>query len=80
MLMDGENILTIDQLVGAFPAFSEKTIRWWIYNGKRNGFEACLIRIGASRCGASTGLFKMCDYYLPIQGARLHIVRATLRC
>ncbi len=45
--MDGENILTIDQLVGAFPAFSEKTIRWWIYNGKRNGFEACLIRIGA---------------------------------
>jgi len=45
--MDGENILTIDQLVLAFPAFGEKTVRWWIYNGKSNGFEACLIRIGS---------------------------------
>ncbi len=31
--MDGENILTIDQLVGAFPAFSEKTIRWNLWLG-----------------------------------------------
>ena len=45
--MDGENILTIDKLVTAFPAFGEKTVRWWIYNGKSNGFEACLIRIGS---------------------------------
>lgn len=45
--MDGENILTIDQLVSAFPAFGEKTVRWWIYNGKSNGIEACLIRIGS---------------------------------
>jgi len=45
--MDGENILTIDQLVTAFPAFGEKTVRWWIYNGRTNGFEACLIRIGS---------------------------------
>lgn len=45
--MDGENILTIDQLVTAFPAFGEKTVGWWIYNGKSNGFEACLIRIGS---------------------------------
>ena len=45
--MEGDNILTIDQLVAAYPAFSEKTVRWWIYNGKSNGFEACLIRIGS---------------------------------
>ena len=45
--MDGDNILTVDQLAEAFPAFSEKTVRWWIYNGKSNGFEACLIRIGS---------------------------------
>ncbi|MAU40103.1 MAG: hypothetical protein CMF31_00605 [Kordiimonas sp.] len=45
--MNGDNILTIDQLVMAFPAFSEKTVRWWIYNGNSNGFEACLIRIGS---------------------------------
>lgn len=45
--MKEDNILTIDQLVELFPAFAEKTVRWWIYNGKSNGFEACLIRIGA---------------------------------
>lgn len=45
--MHGDNILTIDQLVAAYPAFGEKTVRWWIYNGKNNGFEACLIRIGS---------------------------------
>ena len=60
--MDGDNILTIEQLVTAFPAFGEKTVRWWIYNGKSkhlkrlpcplpngksNDFEACLIRIGS---------------------------------
>lgn len=45
--MDGDNILTIAQLVSVFPAFGEKTVRWWIYNGKSNGFEACLIRIGS---------------------------------
>lgn len=45
--MEGDNILTIDQLVAAYPAFSEKTVRWWIYNGKANGFEAVLIRIGS---------------------------------
>ena len=45
--MNGENILTIDQLVAAYPAFGEKTVRWWIYQGQNNGFEACLIRIGS---------------------------------
>jgi len=45
--MNGDNILTIDQLVAAYPAFGEKTVRWWIYQGKNNGFEACLIRIGS---------------------------------
>jgi len=45
--MDGQNILTVNQLVSAFPAFGEKTVRWWIYNGKTNGFDACLIRIGS---------------------------------
>lgn len=44
--MNGENILTIDQLVSQYPAFTEKTVRWWVFNGKTNGFEACIIRIG----------------------------------
>ena len=45
--MEGENIVTIDQLTELFPAFAEKTVRWWIYNGKSNGFETCVIRIGS---------------------------------
>lgn len=45
--MDGKDLLTIDQLVAEYPAFSEKSVRWWIYQGKTNGFEACLIRIGS---------------------------------
>jgi len=45
--MNGEDLLTIDQLVEKFPAFREKTVRWSIYNGKSNGFEACIIRIGS---------------------------------
>ena len=44
--MNGEDLLSIAQLVEQFPAFQEKTVRWWIYNGKSNGFEACVIRIG----------------------------------
>ncbi|GAB4199199.1 MAG: hypothetical protein Tsb002_34600 [Wenzhouxiangellaceae bacterium] len=44
--MDGEDLLTIEQLVEQFPAFREKSVRWWIYNGKTNGFESCIIRIG----------------------------------
>lgn len=44
--MKGEDLMTIDQLCGEYPAFGEKTVRWWIYNGKSNGFEVCLIRIG----------------------------------
>lgn len=45
--MKGEDLMTIDQLCAEYPAFGEKTVRWWIYNGKTNGFEACLIRIGS---------------------------------
>lgn len=44
--MNGEDILTVEQLAEEYPAFREKSIRWWIHQGKTNGFEACLIRIG----------------------------------
>lgn len=44
--MNGEDILTVAQLAESYPAFSEKTVRWWIYNSQSNGFETCLIRIG----------------------------------
>lgn len=44
--MKGEDLLTIAQLVDAYPAFPEATIRWWIFNAERNDFNVCLIRIG----------------------------------
>lgn len=44
--MDGKDILTVAQVAEQYPAFTEKTIRWWIYNRKTNGFRACIIRIG----------------------------------
>lgn len=39
------DVLTVAQLAELNPAFSESTIRWWIYNAKTNGFEKCLIRV-----------------------------------
>ena len=45
--MNGENIMTVAQLAEEYPAFTEKTVRWWIYNSQSNGFESCIIRIGA---------------------------------
>ncbi len=44
--MEGDDILTINQMVDAYPAFPEATLRWWIFNAARNGFEKCIIRIG----------------------------------
>jgi hypothetical protein len=46
VLMNTHDIMTISQLAKAYPAFQVSTIRWWIYNSTRNGFNACIIRIG----------------------------------
>ena len=45
--MNGEDLLTVNQVTQHFPAFSEKTLRWWIFNAERNSFDTCLIRIGS---------------------------------
>lgn len=44
--MDMTNILTVSQLSEANPAFTEPMIRWWIFNAEKNGFNACLVRVG----------------------------------
>jgi len=44
--MDMQNILTVAQLAEENPAFPESSIRWWIFNADRNGFDRCIIRIG----------------------------------
>jgi hypothetical protein len=38
--------LTVRQLAAKHPAFSEPSLRWLIFNRSRNGFDACVIRIG----------------------------------
>lgn len=44
--MNAQNILTVSQLAELNPAFSEATLRWWIFNAETNGFSKCLVRIG----------------------------------
>jgi len=44
--VNAQNILTVSQLAELNPAFSEATIRWWIFNAETNGFSRCLVRIG----------------------------------
>lgn len=44
--MEFRSILTVSQVAELNPAFSEATLRWWIFNAERNGFSRCLIRIG----------------------------------
>lgn len=44
--MQLKDILTVAQLAELNPAFSESTIRWWIFNAERNGFARCLLRVG----------------------------------
>jgi hypothetical protein len=44
--MNAQNALSVAQLAELNPAFSEATIRWWIFNAATNGFNRCLIRIG----------------------------------
>lgn len=43
--MDMTNLLTVAQLAEINPAFTESTIRWWIFNAEEFGFCKCVIRI-----------------------------------
>lgn len=44
--MQLKDVLTVAQLAELNPAFSESTIRWWIFNAEKNGFARCLLRVG----------------------------------
>lgn len=44
--MNIEDALTVAQLAKLNPAFTQSTLRWWIFNAERNGFIQCLIRVG----------------------------------
>ena len=44
--MEADNLLTIRQLVKLYKAFTEATVRWWVFNSELNKFNTCIIRIG----------------------------------
>jgi len=37
---------TVNQTANIFPAFSVSSLRYLIFNGKNNGFEKCVFRVG----------------------------------
>lgn len=37
---------TVKQIPPLYPAFTESSIRWLIFNEKTNGFTCCIRRIG----------------------------------
>jgi len=39
-------MMTVAQMAEMNPAFSEATLRWWIFNADINGFAACIIKVG----------------------------------
>jgi len=41
-----KNFLTVRQLPEHYPAFSQSSIRWLIFNSEINGFNGCFHRIG----------------------------------
>ena len=40
------NFLTVKQFAEKHPAFSESSLRYHIFNEKKNGLSAALIRVG----------------------------------
>lgn len=43
---DSDEYLTVAQLSERYPAFTQGSIRWLIFNGKSNGFNKVVRKIG----------------------------------
>ncbi len=39
-------LLTVRQFVRAYPAFTEGSVRWLLFNGEWNRFEEAIVRVG----------------------------------
>lgn len=44
--MDARNYMTVKQTATKFPAFSEGSLRWLWFNAEKNGFAACVRKVG----------------------------------
>ena len=47
-LPQGRRLSSVKNLPNLYPDadFTNGGIRWWIFNGKENGLNSCIIRIG----------------------------------
>jgi hypothetical protein len=46
MAPETQQYLTVRQLTESYPAFPQSSIRWLIFNSKKNGFDTVIRRIG----------------------------------
>ena len=44
--MDFQKLRTVRQIAETSPAFSEASLRWYLFNSKQNGLEAAVVRVG----------------------------------
>ena len=44
--MSCDRLRTIRQLAAVRPAFSENSLRWYVFNAKTNGLDRAIVRIG----------------------------------
>lgn len=56
-MIQKDEFLTFAQTAQRFPAFSEGSLRWLRFNGKDNGFNKCVRKIG-NRCLISVRAFE----------------------
>lgn len=41
-----KRLATVKQMSQLYPAFSESSLRWLIFNQKHNGFACCVKKVG----------------------------------
>lgn len=47
--MDARSYLTVKQFSEKYPAFSENSLRWMIFNRSSNGYESAFRKVGLKR-------------------------------
>lgn len=45
-MQNQSQFLTVEATAVKYPAFSESSLRWLLFNRETNGFNRCVVRIG----------------------------------
>ena len=54
-------LLTVKQFSEKYPAFSEASLRWFIFNEEQNGFKHAVVRLGRRVLIDETRFFSWVD-------------------